>query len=224
MPDPGSVPVVKPYVFKYGTEPWPEGVTLLQFYAPVDLHLETNHELADLTSRWTDAIRSYPITLLESSDYHITCECVTDRVGADIPDSERAELISAVRRELDGVSAYVGRAGGAVGYSSGVIVDVSPAAPLTDSDGPSIHTRLRAAVHSVRGPESTRFPISKAHISLGYATAEADSDRITRSLRPIDPNNAPLYLPRIDLVEVTVDQAAGRLTWTTVESFPLSRN
>jgi len=68
--------------------------------------------------------------------------------------------------------------------------------------------------HSPPAPRSSRF--------LGYATAEADSDPIMRSLRPIDPNNAPLYIPEIHLVEITINRATGELTWTTVKSFPLS--
>lgn len=53
--------------------------------------------------------------------------------------------------------------------------------------------------------------------------ASADSDPIGKKLRQVDPGNAPLYLPTVELVEVTVDQATGRLTWETVEEFALAR-
>jgi len=32
----------------------------------------------------------------------------------------------------------------------------------------------------------------------------------------------PLYIPEVYLVEITINQTMGQLTWTTVESFPLS--
>ncbi|NNH73719.1 hypothetical protein HLB23_28350 [Nocardia uniformis] len=205
------------YTFQLGTDPWPEAVTLLQFYAPVDLSLPANHELAELISRWRAAVLDEPITLLDSDYLHVTLECVTDRVAADIPAGERAGLVEAVHRALDGVPAYLGRAGSCYCYRSGPLIDVSPAAPLTTD----IHRRLRGAVQSVRGPDSTAFPVSKAHVSLGYGTATTDSDPINKKLRQIDPAGAPLYLPRVELVEVAIDQAAGQLTWETLESFPL---
>ena len=163
---------MKPYEFKLGTEPWPEGATLLHFYAPVDLTLPENQELAALVVRWREAIRHDPITLLPDGDMHCTLEVITDRHAAAISTAERKQLADAAREALIGVPAYRGTAGSCLSYSSGAIVDVSPAAPLTTD----IHQRLRRAVQSVRGPESTQFPVSKAHISLGYATGHADSD------------------------------------------------
>lgn len=205
---------VKRYVFKRGTEPWPEGETLLHLYAPVNLTI--NPELAELIYRWRAVIVDDPITLLRDKDLHLTLEVVTDRRAQDIPSEERAELAAAVREALRGVRAYRGRAGGCLAYSSGVIVDISPAAPLM-----AIHQRLRSVVQSVRGPDSTAYPVSKVHASLGYATQDADSDLIQKRLRTVDPNNAPLYVPEVHMVEVGIAQDTGMLTWDTVEVFPL---
>lgn len=128
------------------------------------MNVSINPELAELISRWRAVIADDPITLLGDADLHLTLEVVTDRPAQEIPVEERVELGDAVRDALQGVSAYRGRAGGCLAYSSGAIVDISPAAPLM-----AIHQRLRSAVQSVRGPDSTAYPVSKVHASLGYA-------------------------------------------------------
>jgi len=208
---------VQKNIFQFGTDPWPDGVALLQLYAPVDLSLPANHQLAELISRWRDAVADDPINFVDDDDLHITLECVTDRIAAEIPAGERAALGESISRALKGVPVYDGWAGSCYCYRSGPLVDVSPAAPLTTE----IHQRLRGAVQAVRGADSTGFPVSKAHISLGYGTTDTDTDPISKKLRPIDPSHAPLYIPEIQLVEVSIDQAAGKLTWETVQKFRL---
>ncbi|WP_429429165.1 hypothetical protein [Nocardia sp. GAS34] len=145
---------------------------------------------------------------------------MTDQVAGNIPAGERAALGDAISQALDGVPACLVQAGSCYCYRSGPLIDVSPAEPLTGE----IHRRVRKAVQAVRGPESTGFPVSKAHISLGYGVQDVNSDPINKKLRAIDPSHAPLWIPEVHLVEVSIDQAAGRLTWETVQSFPLDRS
>lgn len=208
---------VKRYEFKLGGRPWPGDAAVLHFYAPIDLTLPDNRALAELISRWREVIGEYPITLLDDHDLHCTLEVVTDKRAHEIPAVQRRQLADAARQALVGVPAYRGSVAGCLSYSSGAIVDVSPAAPLTTE----IHQRLRRAVQAVRGPDSTQSIISKAHISLGYATEDADSDPIQKHLRTVDPSIAPLYIPEVQLVEVSVDKATGKLTWETVETISL---
>ncbi|MEV6602796.1 hypothetical protein [Kutzneria sp. NPDC051319] len=205
---------MKPYTFRYGAEPWPPGITTLQVYAPVDLAL--NAELARLISRWRDVLSGAPIGLVDDQWLHTTLEMISDGPGGEIGADERTELADAIRVALAETPVYGGRAGSALAYESGAMIDISPAAPLVEA-----HRRIRRAVHAVRGPGATGYAVPKPHISLGYATAEADSDAWQGKLRQIDPNGAPLVLPEIHLVEVGVDQAAGQLWWTEVARFPL---
>jgi len=87
-----------------------------------------------------------------------------------------------------------------------------------------LHLALRRAIHAVRGPHSTGFRVSKAHVSLAYANASANSDLYQSRLRQVDPNSAALRLEEVHLVEVAVDHATGQLRWTTLESFTLGAN
>src|SRR5205823_5166043 len=148
---------------------------------------------------------------------HVTLDMVSDAPAGDITVDGRRALADSIRQALAGALAYRGRAGSALAYRSGCVVDVSPAAPLVE-----LRQRLRRAIHAVRGPDSTGFRVSKPHISLGYATGSADSDLYQSRLRQVDPNGAPLRLAEVRLVEVGVDQASSRLWWNTVESVALS--
>lgn len=214
----GTLHAVKRYEFRLGDQPWPEGASVLHFYAPIDLTLPANTELAETISQWREAISEFPITLLDDSDLHCTLEVITDAPAQEITAAGRRDLADAARAELAGVRAYRGAVSGCLSYPSGALMDISPAAPLTSD----IHQRLRRAVHAVRGPHATGFPVSKAHISLGYARADADSDAVQRRLRPVDPSCAPLCIPEVQLVEVRADPATGMLTWDTVEVIELA--
>ncbi|MFC0431066.1 2'-5' RNA ligase family protein [Kutzneria buriramensis] len=205
---------MKPYTFMYGAVPWPADITTLQLYAPVCL--EENPELAVLIGQWRQALADAPIRLVEDRWLHVTLEMISDAPAGDIDAGERAALAEAVREALSGTPVYEGRAGSALAYESGALIDISPAAPLV-----AVHQALRQAVHAVRGPDSTGYRVPKPHLSLGYATAEADSDPWQRALRRVDPNGAPLRLTQVDLVEVGVDQTAGQLWWDQVASVPL---
>ena len=198
----------------FGSDPWPAGVTTLQFYAPVDL--TRNPELAKLVLRWRDALSSVPVTLVEDQWLHVTLEAITDKPAGEISQAERNELAGAVQEALKNVPAYSGTAGSCLAYLSGAIVDISPAQPLLE-----LHRILRHAVHSVRGSGSTAYQPSKPHMSLGYATKTVNSDPIQRQLRKVDPNNAPLHLSEVQLVEISIDQQDSRLEWETVAKFDL---
>jgi 2'-5' RNA ligase len=207
---------VERFEFRYGSAPWPAGVSALQIYAP--LNLAQNSVLAGLLPRWRAALTGAPVALVPDDQLHITLDMVTDAPAGDIPAHERAQLVDVLAAVAAGRPAYRGHAGGALAYTSGAVVDVSPAEPLRQ-----LHLVLRRAIHAVRGPDSTGYRVPKAHISIAYAKAAADSDRYQSRLRQVDPNGAPLHLDEVQLVEVGVDQAAGQLRWTTVASFPLAK-
>ena len=207
---------VERYVFMYGSEPWPPGITTLQLYAPVSLEL--NPELAELLPRWRAALEGAPVGLVQDKDLHVTIDMISDAPGGDITAAERTALADAIRQGLAGTPAYRGRIGGALAYRSGAILDISPAEPLRQ-----LHLTLRRAIHSVRGPSSTQYRVPKAHASIAYATGTANSDDYQSRLRQVDPNNAPLRLDEVQLVELHMDHQAGQVWWTTVASFPLAK-
>jgi 2'-5' RNA ligase len=188
---------------------------MLQVYAPVDLSL--NPGLADLIPRWRAAAGDAPVALVGDEWLHVTLEAVTDATAQQIDAGERRDLAAALRGAVAGIPVYQGRAGSALAYQSGILLDVSPAAPLVE-----LHQRIRAAVHKVRGKASTAFRVGKPHVSLGYATADADSDPLQRALRAVDPNGAPLRLAEVALVEVRIDQRTGQLAWDTLDIIALT--
>lgn len=203
-------------MFMYGAEPWPEGITTLQLYAPVDL--SANPELAELLPRWRTALDGAPVGLVQDKDLHVTLDMISDAPGGDITAAERTALAEAIREALVNEPAYRGRIGGALAYRSGAILDISPAEPIR-----KLHLALRRAIHTVRGPNSTQYRVPKAHVSIAYATGTANSDDYQSKLRQVDPNNAPLRLDEVQLVELNMDHQAGQVWWTTVACFPLAK-
>lgn len=206
---------MKPYAFGLGTLDWPDD-SVLHVYAPIDLDL--NPDLAVLISRCRQAVADDPIRLVDDATLHITVDALTDPLGSALDDTARNELADAIRLALADAAAYRGYAAGCLSTSSGAVINVSPAQPLTD-----LHHRVRGAVHSLHGPASTASTPSKAHVSLGYCWQEVDSDLVQRHLRAVDPSHAPLHIDELQLVEVRADTATGTLTWDMLDRFPLRR-
>ncbi|WP_067665979.1 2'-5' RNA ligase family protein [Nocardia miyunensis] len=205
---------MKPYEFGLAGRPWPDRASFLHVYAPIDL--AANPELAEVISRWREAIASDPIRLLPDPALHITIEAITDTPAARISTAERRELANAVRAAVSGAPPYTGLAAGCLSTSSGAVVNISPAEPLA-----ALHRRIRAAVQATRGADATTADISKAHISLGYCYRQVDSDLVQRHLRAVDPSHAPVAINELRLVDVHADKDSGGLTWDTVEIIPL---
>lgn len=82
----------------------------------------------------------------------------------------------------------------------GVVVDISPAAPLVE-----LSHEVRSVLREVRGDAAGTYRQPKPHISLGYARTAADSDPWQSALRQVDPNHAPLTVTEVHLVEVHAD-------------------
>ncbi|MGH3585139.1 MAG: hypothetical protein ACRDQ0_02350, partial [Pseudonocardia sp.] len=138
-----------------------------------------------------------------------------DRIAEDIPDSERAELLEALRDRLTGWPVYRGSAGSALAYGSGVVVDISPAAPLGD-----LARAVREVLRAVRGEAAGTYRQPKAHLSLAYAHSTADSDPWQSKLRKVDPNHAVIELAEVHLVDVRVevrpDSETPTFTWESL--------
>lgn len=205
---------MKPFVFQHAEDVWPEGETLLHVYiAPSD----QDRELAALVKRGREALDGYPITCVEDRWLHITVDQITDRVGAAIPPAERQALVAELGKRLADVKPFDVLIGSLESYATGVIADVHPDGPLSD-----LHTVVRAAIQTVRGPDATGYPTKVPHLTLGYAAEECDSDQVQRKLRnEVRPGHAPMRVDAVHLVDVTADAQAKTITWDHVATIPL---
>ncbi|MFF9074606.1 2'-5' RNA ligase family protein [Streptomyces sp. NPDC014872] len=205
---------MKPFVFQHAQDVWPEGETLLHVYlTPQD----QDRELAALVARGRTVLREFPITCVENRWLHITVDQITDRVGAEITPAERHALVAELGKRLAGVEPFDIMIGSLESYATGVIADVHPDEPLND-----LHTTVRAAIQTVRGPNATGYPTKVPHLTLGYAAEECDSDQVQRTLRNgVRPGHAPMRVDAVHLVDVTADAKAKTITWDHVAMIPL---
>ncbi|MFD4987418.1 2'-5' RNA ligase family protein [Streptomyces sp. NPDC058374] len=205
---------MKPFVFQHAQDVWPAGETLLHVYlTPHD----QDRELTALFARGRVALREFPITCVEDRWLHITVDQITDRVGAEITPAERDALVAELGQRLADVEPFDIMIGSLESYASGVIADVHPDEPLND-----LHTTVRAAIQTVRGPNATGYPTKVPHLTLGYAAEECDSDQVQRKLRnEVRPGHAPMRVDAVHLVDVTADAQAKTITWDHVATIPL---
>jgi 2'-5' RNA ligase len=206
--------VMKPFVFQHAKDVWPAGETLLHVYlTPHD----QDRELAALVARGRAVLREFPITCVEDRWLHITVDQITDRVGAEIAPAERDALVAELGKRLADVEPFDIMIGSLESYATGVIADVHPDEPLND-----LHTTVRAAIQTVRGPNATGYPTKVPHLTLGYAAEECDSDQVQRKLRnEVRPGHAPMRVDAVHLVDVTADAQAKTITWDHVATIPL---
>lgn len=206
--------VMKPFVFQHAQDVWPEGETLLHVYlTPHD----QDRELAALVARGRAILREFPITCVEDRWLHITVDQITDRVGAEIAPAERDALVAELGKRLADIEPFDIVIGSLESYATGVIADVHPDEPLND-----LHTTVRAAIQTVRGPNATGYPTKVPHLTLGYAAEECDSDQVQRKLRNgVRPGHAPMRVDAVHLVDVTADAQAKTITWDHVAMIPL---
>ncbi|WP_371665806.1 2'-5' RNA ligase family protein [Streptomyces sp. NBC_01241] len=205
---------MKPFVLQHAQDVWPEGETLLHVYI---CPREEDRELTALVTRAHDALKDFPITPVAPPWLHITVDQITDRVGAAITPAERDALVAELGKRLADVEPFDIMIGSLESYETGVIADVHPDEPLND-----LHTTVRAAIQTVRGPDATGYPAKVPHLTLGYAAEECDSDQVQRKLRNgVRPGHAPMGVDAVHLVDVTADAQAKTITWDHVATIPL---
>jgi hypothetical protein len=205
---------VEPFVFKHGTDRWPEGVNVLYIFVVPDLTRDT--ALAALVHGGQSAVKELPITPVPDHWLHITIDQVTGAVGRSITQTERDDLAAALREELARVEPLTLTAGSMLSYASGLICDLSPDDGLTD-----LHHRVRSVINTVCPPEACRYEWGVQHMALGYAHGKADSDQVQRLLRRVRPSHAPLHIGEVHLVDVTADHQIHQITWEHLARIPL---
>lgn len=198
---------MKPFVFMLGPDPWPPGTTALQVYALIDL--DENPDLAALIRGCREVAAAYPITVVDDRWLHVTLEQVTDQHGQDIAPADRRKLADALRARLAATAPFAVTAGSPIANRAGILLDLHP-----DDDLARLHREIRAAVHEVRGPGSTDYPVLPAHLTLAYAREETDSDAVQSKLRrSVRPSHARLGVDAVHLVEVRPDLNGKQITW-----------
>jgi hypothetical protein len=207
---------VEPFVFKHGTDRWPDGVAVLYVFAVPDLTRDT--ELAALVHGSQAVVKDLPITPALDEWLHVTIDQVTGAVGRSITQAERDNLAVALREELARVEPLTLTAGSMLSYASGVICDLSPDDGLSD-----LHHRVRSVINAVCQPEACRYEWGVQHMAIGYAYGKADSDQVQRLLRRVRPSHAPLHIDEVHLVDVAADHQAHQITWKHLARIPLKR-
>ncbi|MQS17391.1 2'-5' RNA ligase family protein [Streptomyces kaniharaensis] len=205
---------MKPFAFKHAGEHWPAGKTLLHVYALVDL--DRDRELAALIAGGRKALDGWPLTFVEDRWLHITLDQVTDHTSEDIGESERDALSAALTQRMRAFAPFTVMVGSLLSYHSGVIADLHPDEQLT-----GLHHAVRDTIRSVRGRDAVRYPWSTQHLTLAYASGDADSDQAQRQLRRVRPSHAPLHIDAVHLVDVTADATAKTITWDHLAAIPL---
>ncbi|HEY3691576.1 MAG TPA: hypothetical protein VGL46_14990 [Pseudonocardiaceae bacterium] len=75
---------------------------------------------------------------------------------------------------------------------------------------------VRDVIREVRGDAACTWSQAKPHVSLSYCRTAVETNPWTRKVRQIDPNQAPLTITSVALVDVRPDNDTKRLEWTTV--------
>jgi len=87
---------------------------------------------------------------------------------------------------------------------SGLVFDLHP-----DDQLAAVIRAVRAAI----GPHAAAYDVGVPHMTLAYATGDADSGEIQRRLRRARPSHAPMTIDAVHLLDVAV-HAETAFTWT----------
>lgn len=194
--------------------PWPARTTLLHIYVPVDPGRDV--QLLRMVATGQAALAGLPIAAVEPQWLHLTVDQVTRPATLISPD-ERAALVGELAGRVQRLDPFEVLVGSMLSYHSGVIADVYPDDGLAE-----LYDAVHSAIPAICGSDAGRYPRAVPHLTIGYASAEADSDHVQRLLRRVRPSHAPLTVDAVYLVDVTA--APGRsqtITWEPVVAIPL---
>lgn len=205
---------MKPFTFVHGRGSWPAGDTVLHVYVVPDL--DRDRALAALIDGAGRALSGWPVALVEPRWLHITLDQITGRPASAIGHAERATLVERLTTALADVRPFEVQVGSLLSYHSGVIADLDPDEPLDH-----LHQQVRSAIGSACGHDATRYEWGVQHLTVAYATGQADSDAAQRALRRVRPSHAALHIGRVQLVDVAADPDNRTITWDALAAIPL---
>ncbi|MFF3337819.1 2'-5' RNA ligase family protein [Streptomyces flavidovirens] len=215
---------MKQFVPNFAGRPWPDGASVLHVYALPDLRVD--RDLGVLVEECRTAMKPFPILPLSDDLLHITVEMVSDVTSDHITATERAELVTGLRKSLAGVPSFQVLAGSPVANKAGAYLDCWP-----DEDLHALHSAVRTALRTARGTDAVQYGNGRPHCSLGYSYADAESDLLQSAFRKISPSHASYTVRSVDLVDVTFTRTtpstarsdtAWEFSFTSVATIPLA--
>ena len=197
---------MKAFEFKRGTGNWPAGETLWHVYALPDLGRDAG--LAALVAGCRQALDGFPMTMVDHPWLHVTIAQITDATGSSTSTEELRALETELRRALGVIRPFTVMVGSCLSYPSGAIFDLSP-----DNELNRLRDAVAEAIGRVRGSAALQYDPGVLHLTLAYASGDADSDVVQRRLRRVRPSHAPMTIESVHLVEVLADPDAKTITW-----------
>ncbi|MFI1314561.1 2'-5' RNA ligase family protein [Streptomyces albidoflavus] len=206
------------FVPQFQGQDWVDGMRVLHVYAlPRE---DVDRDLLALTQQIRPHMQGYPIDPVTSetgfAELHLTLEMIADAPATDIPETERAELVAALAREVAPLPPISTQVGPPLGNVAGVVLDVDP-----DEEVVVLQDRVRAAVRSARGEAALRHSGGRPHLQAGYSFGTTSSDPLNGVLRnEVATRRAPLEIDRVHLLDVrwglAGDTGGWRMSWTPV--------
>lgn len=197
---------MKEFVFKRGTEIWPQGETLWHVYALPDLGRDT--ALKSLILGCRSALDGFPLTMVDLPWLHVTIAQISDALGRATSEDELGALKTGLQAAIRPIEPFTIMVGTCLSYSSGTIFDLSP-----DDGLNRLRDTVAEVIGRVRGPAARAYDPGVLHLTHSYASGDADSDVVQRRLRRVRPSHAPMTIRSLWLLEVASDPEAKTITW-----------
>jgi hypothetical protein len=204
---------VHAFTFKHGTVPWPAGLRLLHAYVTADLARAPG--LAALLASCRDATRGEPLAHVADEWLHITL-CQIAVPARDVDAGQRVALAAEIGQALRVTEPFPVTTGGPFRAGSGVLLEITDNGWLAE-----VRDLVSAAAGAVMGAGLAVGNTAPLHMTESYACGDADDARVDAELLTVRPRQATLPVDVVDLVDVSADQAARKITWLPVARIPL---
>jgi hypothetical protein len=189
---------------------WPERSRWHVYVLP---DLDADADLRRLVGQSQAVLARFPgLSVVPDRWLHATMQMVTGRAGEDVTEAQRAALIGALHEHVGGLAPFTATAGSVLAGTAGVVLDLDldlPGEPFA-----VLGERVRAAIGAVFGAGGLRYDPGTAHVSLAYATGDADSGEVQEQLRAaVRPARSRLSVGAVWLLDVVQDPARSQYRW-----------
>lgn len=154
------------------------------------------------------ALNGFPMTAVDPAWLHVTIAQISDAVGTTTTEDELLVLKTELQVALRSIPPFTLMVGSCLSYHSGSIFDLSP-----DGELNNVRDIVPEVIGRVRGPGAGAYDPRVLHMSLAYASGDADSDVVQHRLRRVRPSHAPMTIRSLWLVKVASDPDAKTITW-----------
>ncbi|MFI0453667.1 2'-5' RNA ligase family protein [Actinomadura sp. 6N118] len=157
--------------------------------------------------------QGWPLAFVERPWLHVTIAQLADRTAAEYTAADRRVLAQELQAAAAEIEPFEVMVGSCLSSVSGLVFDLHPDDQLT-----ALIRAVRAAIERACGPHAAAYDVGVPHMTLAYATGDADSGEIQRRFRRVRPSHAPMTIDALHLLDVAV-HAETAFTWTE----PLAR-